>query len=197
MECGTWQRMNRFRIDRSWIGNSDGGGRRIENFSTRSIPRPCHVSYTELIARFNIPSRGMVSSRRRKCSSQPRTGCLEINDSIILVSRVALEFFLFFFCEGLDKTSPLVERSIDRSIHPSREIGTVVETEIHLPQEKFKQNLTESSLTRSSNSFPRVNLQYLPLNLINTGLIDRPLLILWYEFSFELFSTSSYFFSEN
>lgn len=135
MECGTWQRMNRFRIDRSWIGNSDGGGRRIENFSTRSIPRPCHVSYTELIARFNIPSRGMVSSRRRKCSSQPRTGCLEINDSIILVSRVALEFFLFFFCEGLDKTSPLVERSIDRSIH----------------REKLEQSLKQKYIYRRKN----------------------------------------------
>lgn len=134
MECGTWQRMNRFRIDRSWIGNSDGGGRRIENFSTRSIPRPCHVSYTELIARFNIPSRGMVSSRRRKCSSQPRTGCLEINDSIILVSRVALEFF--FSVKGWTKPHLLWnDRSIDPSIH----------------REKLEQSLKQKYIYRRKN----------------------------------------------
>lgn len=86
--------------------------------------------------------------------------------------------FSFFFSPWRAGQNLISCGTIDRSIHPSTEIGTVVETEIHLPQEKFKQNLTESSLTRSSNSFPRVNLQHLPLNLINTGLIGRPLLIL-------------------
>lgn len=71
----------------------------------------------------------MVSSRRRKCSSQPRTGCLEINDSIILVSRRSWHFFF-----AKDWTKPLA-RGIDRSRNfPVPEIGT---NGIRLAQEKF------------------------------------------------------------
>lgn len=58
----------------------------------------------------------MVSSRRRKCSSQPRTGCLEINDSIILVSRRSWTAFFFFFFLQKAGQNPLRVGSIDREI---------------------------------------------------------------------------------